>query len=74
MTVKQKSQTLRKGKRSGVLTFTVAVPVTAKVPPEFERYVVLKTASDLLAIEAEGIFRKVMGHSTRANRAKEGGK
>lgn len=47
-------------KQKGKIILRIPVAPDLRVPPEFERYIALRTVSDLMAIEAERIRQKIL--------------
>ena len=61
-----------KQKRPSKLSGTITIPlpvVSIELPPEFERYVMVKTASDLLALGAHQIYQQIL-EKAKAKREK----
>lgn len=56
----------RKGHKKTILRIPVSVSDNFELPPQFERYVTLKAASDLLALEAEKEWQKMFKRLPRA--------
>lgn len=49
----------RKGTKTITIPVLLRLPTEISLPPEFERYVVVKATSDLLALEAQKTWRQM---------------